>query len=146
MKHIDEITNDIVAVLGDPDVAWKRRTVDQIAIAIIECERLERELLETVDAKRRQVGPGSGSSSGRDMRFIDAIDKASELGKRLGLDWSHETGDGDVPVKRVFQLLDTRPVPLSRSALTAHLAAMAPVYDRWQREALEEKESRYDDS
>ena len=101
---------------------------------------------ETVDVERRRVQAGGAPDFANTKRCIDAIDKASELGKRLDLDWSHETGDGDVPVKRVFQPLGARHVPLSSVALTAYIAAMAPVYERWGREALEEKESRNDDS
>lgn len=124
-----------MAVLGNAAAGSKRRLVDRLATAIIECEHLEREILETVDAERRQVQARGNPNSVRTKRIIDAIDKSSELGRRLGLDWSYETGDEVVPVKRGFQTLDSRKYPLlSSSAILAHLAAMAPVYERWDQE------------
>ena len=68
MNRIDEITNDIVDVLGDADVAWKRRTVDQIATAIIECERLEREMLEILTSE------GYEAAAGRYMEIREEFD------------------------------------------------------------------------
>lgn len=141
LKRFDIITSEIVAVLGNAGSARRLRAIAQLATAIIECERLERDTVKGADDNRSAVKAGGMPDHDLAERFIAAIKQASVLGQRLGLDWSHETGAGDVPVTRNFEILNSRKATLQSScSFTAHLAAMAPIFERWDKDDIKDLE------